>query len=124
MPTSRTLSEPIPCSEPVGGTRRPLLGDGTVLVAGGYDLATPLATAELYDPLTGTFSATGSMNVERWRHTETLLNDGTVLIVGGADDGGALASAEIYVVPEPSALALVVVGLLCGCGHGWCRDGG
>lgn len=32
-----------------------LLGDGTMLIAGGCDLLTPLATAELYDPLTGIF---------------------------------------------------------------------
>ena len=41
-----------------------LLGNGLVLVAGGYEgtsTGTPLASAELYDPASGTFSLTGSM---------------------------------------------------------------
>jgi hypothetical protein len=41
-----------------------LLPNGNVLVAGGFDASTtPLASAELYDPNTGTWSVTGSMNV-------------------------------------------------------------
>ena len=98
---------------PRGRQTGTLLGDGTVLIAGGYNLVTPLASAELYDPTVGTFAATGSMNVARWRHTETLLQDGNVLIVGGAEFGGnvgALASAEIYTVPEPATYALFGLG--------------
>jgi hypothetical protein len=36
-----------------------LLPDGRVLIAGGHDRLTDVATAELYDPKTGTFSPTG-----------------------------------------------------------------
>ena len=45
---------------------------------------------ELYDPVTGTFSATASMMAIRARHTATLLDNGNVLIAGGGiggDDG-------------------------------------
>ena len=80
-----------------------LLDNGKVLVAGGRtalasnDVAT--ASAELYDPLTGTWSPTGSLATARWAHTATLLADGRVLVVGGhAAFSGALAfnSAELY----------------------------
>jgi hypothetical protein len=78
-----------------------LLADGRVLVAGGDTAGwTPsgnLATAELYDPKTGTFTATGSMAAVRAYHDATLLADGRVLVTGGADESGTeVPSAEIY----------------------------
>jgi hypothetical protein len=76
-----------------------LLADGRVLVAGGesaaWSAAGALASAEIYDPATGTFSATGSMTTERAYHTATLLANGRVLITGGNASVG-LVSAEIY----------------------------
>ena len=77
-----------------------LLNTGKVLVAGGNNQVDILATAELYDPVSRTFSATGSMTTPRWRHTETLLLNGTVLMTGGVDNNDTkLASAEIYTPP-------------------------
>ena len=73
-----------------------LLPSGKVLVAGGFGLRqgvnSPLISAELYDPATGTWSMTGSLSVSRVLHTATLLPNGKVLVVGGSD----LASCEVY----------------------------
>src|SRR5437870_4991361 len=75
-----------------------LLPDGMVLVAGGQEAGGIfLASAELYDPATGTWSYTGSLNTARVFNTETLLPNGKVLVVAGQDSRGVpLASAELY----------------------------
>ncbi len=84
-----------------------LLSDGRVLIAGasgyGGDL---VASAELYDPATGTFTKTGSMTTGRDDHTAALLSDGRVLIVGG-EGYEASASAELY---DPKAGAFTATG--------------
>ncbi|MGO8788384.1 MAG: Kelch repeat-containing protein [Terriglobia bacterium] len=65
-----------------------LLPNGLVLVAGGSTSAhdTPvLNTAEVYDPVAGTFTAlTNTMTTAREFHAATLLPNGTVLMTGGA----------------------------------------
>ena len=57
-----------------------------------------MATAELYDPRSGTFSPTGSMAAARTVHTAALLADGRVLVVGGSVDfsSTAFTSAQLY----------------------------
>ncbi|MGA3324696.1 MAG: choice-of-anchor D domain-containing protein [Terriglobia bacterium] len=78
-----------------------LLNNGTVLMAGGFGASggqlLPLGSAELYNPATGTFTPSGSLNTARLNHTSTLLNNGMALIAGGYDSSfNASTSAELY----------------------------
>jgi hypothetical protein len=80
------------------------LKDGRVLVAGGMsngDFPNPEieASAEIYNPTTGRFTATGSMSASRWKQGAALLRDGKVLVVGGqtgVSTDNRLSSTEIY----------------------------
>jgi WD40 repeat protein len=70
------------------------LQSGLVLVMGGINpsaYAGILATAELFDPSTGHWTPTGSMNIGRSDFTATLLPDGRVLVAGGGDN-----TTELY----------------------------
>jgi N-acetylneuraminic acid mutarotase len=75
-----------------------LLANGNVLVSGGnkktLTTQTPLASAELYNPATGTWTATGAMSSARSGHTSTVLTTGHVLNAGGSDAVNELSSAE------------------------------
>jgi hypothetical protein len=78
-----------------------LLDPGEVLVAGGFKNTTTrgsvfLHSAELYDPASGTWTATGSMATARGEHTATLLDNGKVLVAGGFDGNNILSSAELF----------------------------
>ena len=112
MPASRTV-------EGYDGQGRPtatLLTDGRVLIAGGLGSTASIASGVLFDPRTGSFVATGSMNVGRSNASATLLPDGHVLIVGGDATSTetpisiqALASAEIF---NPSTGRFTATGSL------------
>jgi DNA-binding CsgD family transcriptional regulator len=92
-----------------------LLDDGTVLVVGGNSVhplqggpSLPLASAELFDPQTGSWRATAPMTTARAWHSATLLDDGTVLVAGGSGaDNTGLASAEVY---DPQTATWTTVG--------------
>jgi Tol biopolymer transport system component/N-acetylneuraminic acid mutarotase len=86
-----------------------LLADGTVLVVGGSGGAPAveaLATAERFDPATGSWSAAGHLAAPRGNHTATLLSSGAVLVAGGI---GCEAAAEIY---DPAANVWMSAGRL------------
>jgi hypothetical protein len=77
-----------------------LLENGSVLIAGGWgeddmDLS-GLTSAEIYDPISQTFTIIEEMNVGRKYHSATLLSNGNVLIAGGHEDGWGISSAELF----------------------------
>jgi WD40 repeat protein len=99
-PKTGTFSPTGPMGTGRCGYTATAIGDGRVLIAGGadnyaYGFALR-ASAELYDPKTGTFSPTGSMAVARTLQTATRLSDGRVLVAGGGTQSSGLASAELY----------------------------
>lgn len=77
-----------------------LLADGRVLVAGGISrtsggTAGSLSSAELFDPVANTWTATGAMTDPRSLATITTLADGRVLVVGGTIDTAYGSSTEL-----------------------------
>lgn len=92
------------------------LTNGKVLLSGGCggsDQCKDTTSAELYDPLAGTFSTTGSLHYAREAATATLLNNGMVLIVGGSagpwNNIAILSSAELY---NPASGTFTVTGTM------------
>jgi hypothetical protein len=81
---------------------------GRILATGGITAGNAAtATSELFDPGSGTFSATGDMTTSRAYHTATALSDGTVLVVGGVNSAGIpLSSAELF-NPATNTFSLV-----------------
>lgn len=84
------------------------LSDGKVLVTGGVSdpNGSPLASAELYDPVTSRWSQVGPMSTARSGHTATLLQDGKVLIAGGA---GVDVAVDLY---DPKSNSWSMAGTL------------
>jgi N-acetylneuraminic acid mutarotase len=80
-----------------------LLPNGKVLITGGINKTSgtflSLSSSELYDPATGTWTATtGSLTTGRYNHTATLLPNGKVLVTGGFNFASliTLSSSELY----------------------------
>jgi N-acetylneuraminic acid mutarotase len=78
-----------------------LLDDGRVLIAGGWvkdavGATIPLASAEIYDPASETFTVTGPMAGARYNPAARAMPDGRVYVFGGTGAGGALATVEVY----------------------------
>ena len=72
------------------------LGDGSVLVAGGWGEHGALRTAELFDPRTRRFVEVGELAAPRGGSTATRLPDGRIVVIGGGDDNHPSATVEAY----------------------------
>jgi hypothetical protein len=81
--------------EPLAQRTASLLADGRVLVAGNISTGAT-ASAELFDPVSGSWTATAPMLEAHIEATATLLPDGTVLVAGGYTNERLLAVAELY----------------------------
>jgi len=103
----------------ISGRTATLLRNGKVLLTGGeQEDCGPFLDAEIYDPATGIFTATGTMSRRRDNHSATLLSDGTVFIAGGESwdctsnmcfFAGTTTSAEVY---NPSTGSFSFVGTM------------
>jgi hypothetical protein len=75
-----------------------LLADGRAMAAGGQTLSSSgsaVASTEIYNPSTGTWSSTGNLNIGRRYHGLVRLASGKMLVMGGRDAGLAyLGSTE------------------------------
>ncbi|HTF43989.1 MAG TPA: kelch repeat-containing protein, partial [Terriglobales bacterium] len=106
-----------------------LLPDGKVLGTGGADAdGAAISSAELYDPASGKFTPTGSMQTERAGHTASLVSQpgqsGRVIVYAGStwelwDEASGTFSAQGNMAaaqsefPQPAALPdgrLVIAG--------------
>jgi hypothetical protein len=105
-PSTETFTAVGDLNQARGGHSATLLADGRVLVAGGQTpegatrfrmgwMMPALATAEIYDPATGEFQATGSLTTARTGHWAGRLPDGTVLLLGEYDRDDSM-SAELF----------------------------
>ena len=122
-PSARTAELFDPVMETFATTGSPLeprvdhaavrLASGKVLVLGG-DISgvgsNPTARAELYDPVTKTFTSTGSMSTARRPYGVTLLRNGLVLVAGGTTTNHrVIAESELY---DPTSGAFRSTGSL------------
>jgi hypothetical protein len=77
------------------------LRDGRIFITGGVADERCVATTELFDPSSETFTSAAPLRTARAGHTVTCLPDGRVLVVGGHTNDGSggytqLASTEIF----------------------------
>ena len=85
-------------TEPRSQSKAVLLQDGRVLIYDGFGATTMAATAQLYDPKTGTFSAVSWPTGAPYLNSDsvTLLRDGRLLVAGGSDGSNSQATAQLF----------------------------
>lgn len=94
--SARTLSDdPVGLTEARTDHTATLLADESVLLAGGSDGDTELASVEIIDPVGMSVALLGSLATSRADHTATLLPDGRILVAGGRAANTSLADAEL-----------------------------
>ncbi|MEZ4309529.1 MAG: kelch repeat-containing protein [Polyangiaceae bacterium] len=103
-PATGAFSAALPMATPRQFHTATSLSSGKILVAGGrstdvYCPGVTCATAELYNPVTATWSSAPSMPFTKESHTATLLQDGRVLVVGGAS-WGVCGNGTSYSAPS------------------------
>jgi N-acetylneuraminic acid mutarotase len=102
-PATRAFSSlAAPMKSPRGGHTATLLNDGKVVLMGGFykEAGTLKSHAELYDPVSRSFSAlTALMGTVRASHRSALLPNGRVLVTGGtggSSSTSAIVDVELY----------------------------
>jgi len=101
-PASGLFTPTGPMTEGRHGHSAVVLPTGRVLVTGGMAVSQQhgfevLASAEVYDPATGSFLPVGPMATARTSHASFLLPDGRALIAGGTGNSGQpLATTEVF----------------------------
>ncbi len=74
---------------PRAGAVAAVLSDGRVLIVGGGENGAtglvPSASAEIFDPATGSVVPAGRLAVARYKHAAVRLGNGRVLVIGGSD---------------------------------------
>ena len=110
-------------TSPRGGHASVLLGDGRVLVMGGFNNScTSLNTAEVFDPSTQTFAAlTSRMAASRYELAATLLANGMVLLTGGGSCDNTFDTAELFDPTTQSFTAISATMTALREGHGSSR---
>jgi hypothetical protein len=103
-PSTRTVTDAGTVTRARNGARVTALQNGTVLLAGGW-VSGPtngviVGDADVYDPVTRTFTPVSDMVTPRNQHGATLLDDGRVLFTGGANNTATteMAATEVYQV--------------------------
>ncbi|MFI5298407.1 MAG: Kelch repeat-containing protein [Polyangiales bacterium] len=78
-----------------------------ILTVGGHLPSAPIASVDILDTATNTWTVAAPMNIARGAHSATLLPDGRVLVAGGINVDTLLASCEVY---DPTLNTWTAVG--------------